>query len=166
MYELSLEERRRFRKMDYGSLYNIHHRCNHRHFQKIKSQDLYLTDERPEIFVCNKCKMSWHIHHKPPTRGNPKLSEFIKMCEHKNTKTLHGSETVNQCLECDVLMEKTEIAKVWKGLRNVASGAKNIIKNTFKKETRGEKINSGRDIVFVWDPTLYGDQKWDVEYND
>jgi hypothetical protein len=167
MYQLSLEDRRHFRKMEYGILYNIRHRCSHRYFQKIKSQDLYLTDERPEIFVCNKCKIGWHIHHRrPPTRGNPILDQFIKNCEHINVKTLYGSESTNQCLECDALIEKTEIAKVWKGIRNVTSRASNIIKKQFKEETTEEKINSGRDIKFVWDPELYGDKKWDVEYND
>lgn len=166
MYRLSPDERQYYRKMDYGTLYNIRHRCNHRFFQKVKCQDLDLTDERPEIFVCNKCKIGWHIHHRPPARGNPDLERFIQPCQHENIKTLEGSATVNQCLDCDALIEKTEIAKVWKGIRTVASKAKNIVKRQFKEDTIDEKIKSGREIRFVWDPDLYGDKKWDVEYCD
>lgn len=166
MYRLSPEERRHFRTMDYGILYNIRHRCNHRYFQKVKSQDMYLTDKRPEIFVCNKCKIGWHIHHRTPLRGNDGLDEFIHKCKHINVKTLYGSDTINQCLECDALIEKTDLAKIWKGIRNVASKAKNIVKNQFKEGTKEEKIKSGKNITFVWDPDLYGDDKWGVEYCD
>ena len=166
MYQLSLADRRCFRMMNYGDLYNLRHRCNHRYFKKIKSQDLYLTDERPEIFLCNKCKIGWHIHNQVPPRGNPDLDEFLRNCEHRNVKTLPGSDNMNQCLECNTVIEKTDAAKVWKGIRNVASRAKNIVKKQFKEETKDEKINSGKNISFVWDPELYGDEIWGVEYED
>lgn len=166
MYQLSPEERRYYRKMDYGKLYNIRHRCNHRFFKKIKSQDLHLTDERPEIFVCNKCKIGWHIYNRHPPRGNVNLEEFMEDCVHKNVKTSQESDSMNKCLECDALIEKTEIAKVWKGIRKIASKAKDIVKNQFTEDTNEVKIESGRDVSFVWDPDLYGDKKWGVEYCD
>jgi hypothetical protein len=166
MYRLSLEECRYFRKLDRGMLYNLRHRCNHRVFQKVKSQDLYLTDERPEIFVCNKCRIGWHIHHRPPLRGNVNLERFLQDCKHTNVRTSEESMNHNECLECGRLIEKHELAKIWKGICNTTSRVKNIIAHNTREQTDKEKMESGRYIRFVWDPEVYGDKKWGVEYMD
>jgi|AACY02.16.fsa_nt_gi hypothetical protein len=164
MYRLSLEECRYFRAMDYGTLYNIRHRCNHRTFHKVKSQDLYLTDERPEIFVCNKCRIGWHIHHKPPLRGNGDLERFLQDCTHTQVRTSEASINHNECLECGRLIEKHELAKLWKGIRNTTNRVQNMIVQNTQNHTDKEKIDSGKDICFVWDPEVYGERKWGVEY--
>lgn len=167
MYRLSLSERKHFRKMEHAELYNLRHRCNHKYFQKVQSQDLYLTDERPEIFVCNKCKIAWHVHHTIPMRGNRLLEEFFGVCNHTYVRTLGGSETKNHCLECDEIIEKTELAKLWKGIRTTASKTASKIKNIVEYQTRSlNQTENTKNIRYVWDPDIYGSRKWGIEYDD
>jgi hemerythrin superfamily protein len=160
MYRLTIDDAKSFRSMERGDLYNLVHRCNHRFFDKIsvKNDDDY--------FVCKKCKISWFIYQKLPKRGNPKLEKYLFVCKHEHICTHDESTNYNKCLECGIVFEKTEIAKLWKNVRSFSEKITATIQKTQKKHTNEEKIQSGRPIKFVWDPDMYGDDKWGVEYTD
>jgi hypothetical protein len=153
MYRLTTEDMRNYRNMDYGTMYNIVHRCNHRYFEKVtvKNDDDY--------FICKKCKISWFVYQKHPMRGNLALEKYLYSCTHEHVRSVEGSTTHNQCLECDAIIEKTSVGKVWKNMRNLTETITNRI-------TRNGKENDiDRMCRYVWDPEKYGDKKWGIEYD-
>lgn len=146
MYRLTLQECREFRKMEYGELYNLYERCNHRFFQTYNDT----------VFVCKRCKLSWNMNGPHPPRGNVGLEYFLRGCTHRNVRTFAGTTTKNQCIECDRILEKTEIAKIWKA-----------VSRAFKNDDDIDiKVNSGRRLRYIWDPDIYGEHRWGVEYDD
>lgn len=148
MYTLTNDETRALRKMDRGTLTNLYERCNHSSVGSIPYNNT-------KLMICQRCARSWYASDPVPPRGNPKLARFLKPCEHTHIRTLPGTTTHNQCLECDKVLQKSDAASVWKS-----------IKNTFENIAPGspKNNNSPKSIKFVWDPDVYGDKMWGVEY--
>lgn len=152
MYQLTLQDSRVFRRKSPQILKYLQTSCPH---------DICETVDN-SIKLCKRCLRSWYLHEPQPPSGNPALIRFIKPCEHIHVKTLPGTTTQNQCLECDQVFEKSEIAKMWK---NVRHGVTNITKQIVGHEQQIEnKISTGKPLVFIWDPDKYGEKLWNVEY--
>lgn len=160
MYVLTNEDSRIYRNMNRGDLHNCVYRCNHKYFDKISLKN------NDEYFICKSCKRSWFLYEKHPKRGNPSLEKYLSKCKHEEICTLENSTTHNKCLECDAIIEKSTMGKLWKNVRIFSEQIKNtVINKETIEETREEKISSGKPVRFVWDPELYADKMWDVEYD-
>lgn len=152
MYQLTLQDARIYRKMKPDILKFLHKSCRHDTVETLETTSSSLR-------LCKSCARSWYPHEPPPPRGNPALIRFINPCEHVHIQTLAGTVTKNQCLECDQVFEKSEVAKIWKNIRH---GVSNII--TGREQQIDNKLSTGKPVAFVWDPEKYGKKLWDVEY--
>jgi hypothetical protein len=152
MYEISLEQARYFRRCHPQKLHTLRNRCEHVRFRKGGVEDT----SQQEMFVCQQCIRWWYIREPHPPPGNPALERFLHPCEHLFLRTLPGTLTKNECLECDQVLEKSSIATAWKNIRETAKTITSQFTET-KPKSKSFKI--------VWDPEVYGKQCWGIEYH-
>jgi hypothetical protein len=128
---ITLSEARRFRHMNDEEVRCAHELCRHTNTSHDLYREVLLPDNTfADLMRCRRCLRWWGIGEHIPSPGNPALLPFRKPCKHYRCRTLPGTDDKNQCLECDTVFEKTDVAIAWKRVRTVS----NIVSTNIHKQ--------------------------------
>ena len=153
---ISLSEARRLRQMNQEEIRCAHKLCRHTETYHDLYRNAPMPDgTRADLMRCRRCLRWWLAGERTPSPGNPALLPFREPCKHFRCRTLPGTDDKNQCLECDVVFEKTDVAIVWKRVRTatnvVTCGLHGAGVEVHKFVKKALYDASG---TFVWEPPI------------
>lgn len=150
---ISLVEARRFRRMNAEEIRCAHELCRHTKPNRVVYHNVSLPGNTyTDVIRCRRCLRWWLIGETVPPPGNPELSLFRKQCKHYRCRTLPGTDDKNQCLECDTVFDKSEIAIAWRRVRNVTSIVYGGIQGTIVTARRFLREHLRDTSGYTWEP--------------